>query len=332
MVDGAASDSVQEHGLIGAFVLDGKGGARRLDWEGLQTWTPADGPLWLHLHRSGEDAVNWVRSMSGLDGLTSGVLLASASRPRSTAIEDGLLVILRGVNLNPDADPEDMISLRVWAEQSRMISLRREHFQTIDAIIKTLDAGVGPKSLPDLLVAIVAGLTDRIIPVVGEIEDHLDHCEDVVANPHVESSRAELVEARREIIALHRYLSPQRQALLDLSDYTGPVLDKRHRRALKESAARLERCLADLESARARAGVIQEEIVTQQTEAVNRRVYTLTVVAVLFMPLTLFSGMLGMNVGGIPWAITANGFWIVSGVLAVMGALIFLVLRWVRWI
>jgi zinc transporter len=332
MTDGADVDKVQEHGLIGAFVLDGKGGAVRLDWQGLLNWNAADGPLWLHLHRQGEDAVNWIRGSSGLDTLTSGVLLASGSRPRSTAIENGLLVILRGVNLNPDAEPEDMISLRVWVEQGRIISLRREHFQTIDAIIQTLDAGVGPKTLADLFVAIVAGLTDRILPVVDEVGERLDHCEDVVANPHVESSRAELVDARREIIALHRYLSPQRQALLELSEYTGPVLEKRHRRALKEAAARLERCLADLDASRARAAVIQEEIVTQQTEAVNRRVYTLTVVAVLFMPLTLFSGMLGMNVGGIPWGTNANGFLIVSGILAVMGAAIFLILRWARWI
>ena len=40
-------------------------------------------------------------------------------------MDDGLLIVLRGINRNAGADPEDMVSLRIWVESDRMISVRQ---------------------------------------------------------------------------------------------------------------------------------------------------------------------------------------------------------------
>jgi zinc transporter len=92
----------QGNGLLFAYVLDGQGGGRELDWEGIRAWSPEDGVLWVHLDRTGEQARAWVSDETGIDKATTETLLMpAATRPRVQRIGDGLLVVLRGLNFNP---------------------------------------------------------------------------------------------------------------------------------------------------------------------------------------------------------------------------------------
>jgi len=52
------------------------------------------------------------------------------TRPRLEINDEGLLLILRGVNLNEQADPSDMISLPIWVDEHRLISIERERFRS----------------------------------------------------------------------------------------------------------------------------------------------------------------------------------------------------------
>lgn len=94
-----------------AFELDG---AREVDWEQSKAWTPKQGDLWLHLDRTSEPSQVWLHKDSGLPEHVVDGLLASNSRPRLEAVNGGLLLTLRGVNLNENAEPSEMISLRIW--------------------------------------------------------------------------------------------------------------------------------------------------------------------------------------------------------------------------
>ena len=118
-------------GLINAYILDGEGGGRRVGWKDIQEWTPTAGLLWAHLNLSAPEAQRWIKEESQLEDVVGDALLAEESRPRITGFDDGLLLALRGVNLNPGADPQDMVSLRIWAEKSRIITTRRRKLLSV---------------------------------------------------------------------------------------------------------------------------------------------------------------------------------------------------------
>ena len=116
-----------ENGLIVAYLLDGEGGGHRIEWDEIKTWKPERGFLWVHLCYTDSAARQWVRDQSGLDELVGEALLVEETRPRSLMTRSGLLAVLRGVNLNPGADPEDMVSIRIWIDQHRVISHRVDY-------------------------------------------------------------------------------------------------------------------------------------------------------------------------------------------------------------
>ena len=94
----------------------------------------------------------------------------------------------------------------------------------------------------------------------------------------------------------------------------------------------LTRIVEDLDAARDRAAVTQEELSSHLSEQTNKRLYVLSVVAAIFLPLGLLTGLLGANVGGMPYATHPQGFLILSGALVVVVALEVLFFRLKGWL
>lgn len=52
----------------------------------------------------------------------------------------------------------------------------------------------------------------------------------------------------------------------------------------------------------------------------------------MFLPLTFFTGLLGSNVAGIPWADEPWAFWGVAGACALLSLLILAAFARLRWL
>ena len=78
---------------------------------------------------------------------------------------------------------------------------------------------------------------------------------------------------------------------------------------------------------RERAAVTQDEVNNRLSHQMNRTVYLLTLVATMLLPLNLITGVLGINVGGIPGADNRWGFSIVVALLAALGMTMLWLLR-----
>lgn len=315
-------------GLISALVLDGAGGARGTDAAGVATWSADDGPLWLHLEREHPQTESWLHGSSGLSDLVVDALLAADARPRCTPQPGGLLVVLRGANLNPGAEPDDMISLRLWVDAHRVISLRTPKLMAAQDLRDRLESGVGPRDAGGLLTGLTAALTERIAPSVVALDDRIDDMEEALLDTCGATLRLDLNAARRQAIAFSRYLVPQREAVTRLTDLPGGPLSDDDRSRLHESANRTTRYLEDLNALRERASLIQEELLARHSDSMNRTMYILSLVAAIFLPLGLLTGLLGINVGGMPGMESPAAFFWVCVLLVVLGVLEYLVLRW----
>lgn len=322
----------EDNGLVLAYGMDGTGGGRPLSWDGVRRWKAEDGVLWVHLDRGFEAARAWLTAESGLDALACEALLAQDTRPRSAEFADGLIVILRGVNLNPGADPEDMVSVRLWIDRQRIISVRLRPLMAVRDVAAALDAGKGPCGPADFLVDVAARLVERMGPVIDDFEDRADAIEDALLESAGYAQRSQLAVLRRTIITLRRYIAPQRDVMARLVSERAPWLDDLHRMRLRETADRITRYVEDLDSVRDRAAVTQDELSSRLGEQMNRNMYVLAVVAGIFLPLGLITGLLGINVGGMPGADTTWAFAAVAAGLVALGAGELWLLKHFKWV
>lgn len=334
------SDRGQD-GLICAVVFDGRGGGTELGWDGVNRWQPGDGFLWMHMDRSNERGRRWMESHIPEEEVLR-ALLAEETRPRSVPHGEQLLVTLRGVNLNPGEDPEDMVSLRLWIGPQRIVStLRRRVFAATD-LRESLAAGTGPRDSGDFLGAIAERMIGRMGPTLDDLNDAMDAIEDNVLEevPGIKNLqdtepelRRKLVRVRQQVIALRRYLAPQRDALARLQMEQLAWLKPEHRLTLREAADHTTRYVEDLDALRDRGTVIQDELRNRLSENMNRTMYVLTLVAAILLPLGFLTGLLGINVDGIPGSEDAPlAFPIVVAGLGAVAALQIWLFRRLKWL
>jgi zinc transporter len=317
------------NGVVFACAFDGRGGAREGGFEVLED--RAAPFAWVHLDLDGEGARAWLGRSAGLDPVVAEALCAEETRPRAVAFAEGRLVVLRGVNLNPGADPEDMVALRLWIDARRAISVRRRRLVAVQDVREGLARGAGPRSAGEFLVALADRLVARMAGAIAELEDAVDALEDEVLTGESHQLRPRIAGLRRQAIALRRHLAPQREALQRLQAEPPPWLDPRGQIRLREVMDRTTRYVEDLDAAREHAAVTQEELGSRLSEQTNRRMYALSVIAGVFLPLGLLTGLLGINVGGIPGADDPLAFAEVCGLLAVLVVLQVLLYRRLGW-
>lgn len=319
-------------GLLHAKLLDGQGGARDASWAEVIDWTSDQGCLWLHFDFEEEAAREWLVNDSGLNDIASSALVAEDTRPRAINRGDNLLLALRGVNLNPGKQPDDMVSVRLWSNGQRIISTRKYSLQSTEDLLDDLDDGVGPSDAVSLLLAWIDRITWRMSGTVDNLEEQVDELEEQVVAGDTGSMRTDLTALRRQCISLRRYLAPQREAMNRLASEPIGWIGELNRLRLREINDRLIRHIEDIDAVRERTAAAQDELLTQVSEEMNRRSYVFTVVATIFLPLGFFTGLMGINVGGMPGVDDEGAFWIVVGLcVALMGGLAAL-FRWNRWL
>jgi zinc transporter len=246
-------------------------------------------------------------------------------------MQGGVMLFLRGVNLNPGADPGDMVSIRLWIEEKRIISVRLRRLLSIDDLRSSLDQGHGPTDAGEFVVALSDRLASRMAGVISDIDDEVDRLQDQVLEAESRQLRSALNDLRRVIIALRRYLAPQRDALSRMTNLKVPWIDERDLLHLREEADRVTRYVEDLDAARERAAVTQEELSNRLSEQLNSRMYVLSVVAAIFLPLGFLTGLFGINVGGIPMAENPRGFVDIVLLLFLITGIQVVLFRWRRW-
>jgi zinc transporter len=315
-----------------AYLLDGNGGAKELAMNEMAAWTPLAGTLWVHLNYSNSADVEWLTNSSGLDPLIVEALIAEETRPRTTAIGDGLLIALRGVNLNPGADPEDMVSIRLYIDNTRIVTSRKRELISMIDLIEQFNLKRGPRDTTEFLVELVDRLVLRMSDTVDQFEDRVAELEGMLLAAETRSLRKELAALRRQAIAIRRYLAPEREALSRLISEKISWLDDGSRLQLREVSDRLIRHIEDIDAVRERAAVTQEELQSRVSEQMNTRMYVLSVVAAIFLPLGFLTGLLGINIEGIPGADYPQAFLVFIGMLIAVVALQMLLFRWKKWI
>lgn len=278
----------------------------------------ADNWVWISLDPAGSGTRNWLEKDAKLDPHVVNAMLASDTRPRCLVSDAGALLILRGVNLDPAARPTDLISIRIWIENDRIITVHHRPLGAISYIQQTYEHNHGPKNPVELVVALAHRMLERMRVVVQEHEIEVDRLEDESHVGHLSKLRSRLNHVRHSIVPLRRYLAPQRDAFVVLRQAKLKWLDDWWRSHLREIADEVGRHIDALDAIRETAHIVQDTLNGRIAERTNSMLVILSIGAAAFLPLNLFVGLLGANVGGIPGGGNPYGFWGVIGVLAAL--------------
>ncbi|MEM7496995.1 MAG: CorA family divalent cation transporter [Pseudomonadota bacterium] len=264
----------------------------------------AEGPgfRWCHLQRSASAERLLLEDREIPDDL-AWALLERDTLPRAIRSGDAVAVFLRGINEARGAEPEDMISLRLCVLPDRIISLELRRLPVIDGLISDFREGKAPATIEAFVIHIVETLRAAVERELDALEAdvHLLELHSAGRSGDLgKDERAKLADMRQDAIIIHRFVAPQSSALEQLVTLAPSWLEDTA--TLREEAEGFRRIAADLESVRARGAIVSEELRAAQADRQNRSFLLLTAISVVFLPLTFLTGLLGVNLDGIPFA------------------------------
>lgn len=286
------------------------------------------GFLWLHVAGAGsgsrDDLPGYVPHMA------ASALLASETRPRCDEIDRAALINLRGTGVPNGGEHDPLVSIRVLVEARRVTSVSRNPLAALGKVEDAMRAGQLSDG-GDFVATLAQAISIELDPKIVELGDELDDCEEAIEHGDIYSLRRRIAVLRSRSIALRRFIAPDRNALAMMADLDFVWISKDDRLHLRDAADRFARMAEELEAVRERAALLHEQLTDLRTEQIDRRSLAIAVVAFIFLPLTFVTGLLGMNVSGIPFAHHPWAFWGVVAFCLVIGAAVigwFTVRQW----
>jgi zinc transporter len=318
--------------IILAYRLYGDGTASALSGEAISEGLKDDQLAWVHMDAGHEDTAPWLSAeLDYLDPFVISALTADETRPRMTQVGEGAIVILRGVNLNAGASQEDMVSIRLFIDSHRIISLQMRDVKAVGFVENNIRAGRAPNTAGDFLCQLISHLTGRFESVLSALDDLTDDAEETLLTRADTGLRQDIINIRKQAIVLRRHMSPQREAISQLRMAELDWLSEVQKRSLQESYNHVLRYVEELDAIRERAQIVKDELANMIADRLNKNTYILSVIAAIFLPLGFLTGLLGVNIGGIPGVNSPIAFAVFCLLLTILVAVQVIIFRKLKW-
>ncbi len=321
----------QHKGLLYAKRVLSNGCPAEIDLNDPNAHKPGEGILWLHMCAIDQDTRLFLNNATDLDEIVINALLASETRPRILIRKQGCMVNLRAMNLNENQNPEDMISLSLWIDEKRIITTRQRDILAIEDIKNALDQGQGPKNTGEFLTMITNRVYARMDPFIEDLDDRTSEIEEMLALRESTDvcEKTRLIRLRTAVF--RRYIMPQKVALEELIKARFSWLTEANIQCLIENHDRVMRYIETLNDIRDRAQIINDEIDKLNDARLNSTAYMFSVVATIFLPLSFLTGLMGINIGGMPGVDHTEAFWIFTLLCFIIALLQILIFKKIKW-
>lgn len=327
---------MNDYGFLFAYSLDGSGSGQELTLEEIDHYMNNNSPCWLHFDYSHPNFIDWLKQKTGFfDEWLIESLTEEGIRARTITRNEYLYTCLRSINLIQEQEEEDMVSVRVFLTSNLIITTRSRELRIVKRICSDIDQAEGPKTPVEVLSYLLDEINNELSRYIAELVDEVDSAEQSILHnfepkENLSLISSELSNIKRRVLVLKRHLSPQKDALNALYT-TQSLLLNGYRQTFQDSLNSTLRNFEELELARERCGLIQEQLKNIVAEQMNRRMYLFSLLTAVFLPLSSIGSLFGMNLGGIPGSSNSFAFALVCSLLGITSCGLLIYLKKAHW-
>jgi zinc transporter len=308
-------------GLVWGYLFETGKTPRQIECDAALHWLSAanavghSGFVWLHLSLSNAAAERWMRQSLQLADAFYESLHEGVGSTRLEVEDDMLVAVMHDVLFNLSFDAANISTVSVCMDPRLVVTARLRPLRSVDRLRATVKAGRSIRSSAELLAQLLHDQADVLVDIIRQSTARADAVEDGLLANRIATSRVELSSLRRSLVRLQRLLAPEPAAMFRLLSRPPAWLSEDDLADLRHAAEEFSAAVVDAGALTERLKLLQEELSALVNEHSNRTLVILTVVTVLALPINVVTGLLGMNVGGIPLQQHRQGFLLVVGAL-----------------
>ena len=273
---------------------------------------------WIDIHTSDLKSRDWLMNQSDIDEHAKSLLLEGVKVTRRERLDSGLFVALCGVKLRERDDK--VVSVCMLIEAKRFITVHAGPLRIMQDLRKQIESGQDPCTPIELFARMAVRYAETLENSILEISAETDEVEGRVLAEGDDPPPGVLSMLRHKALQVRRQLVPLRNLLNFIAADPSLQIDSSESSALSAALEQVIRYLEGLDDCRERAQLLHDHVEGQLAATMTRVSYNLTIVATVFLPLSFITGLLGMNVAGMPEKHDPWAFWIVCASLVVTAA------------
>ena len=245
------------------------------------------------------------------------------------------IVVFRG--LSPDATVDKIVTrpMTFFNFDKLLVTLRPADSRAIPHVKARFVnlPGKTPQSPDDLMQRIISAMVDHYLDLRAPLGRRLDDLQNRLLDPRVPfRDWVQLLESRQQIRELQNLGEEQRDAIQEWRDYRIADLSPAMHARFADILEHIERVLNHARTIEHQAEASVQLYFAATSHRTTEIMRLLTLITAIFMPLTLISGIFGMNFDVMPGLHKTYGFWLaVVGMIGVVAGML-LYFRHKRWL
>jgi magnesium transporter len=301
----------------------------RIDKGRIEQLLARDEFFWLDVESPSDDELDTLAQLLEWHPLAVEDAKEFGQRPKLDTYRSHALLVFYGVN-EPDRRTAEV---HLFVSGGSLVTVRRAPCARLEGLHEDLEPPP-PRTEESLVYRVLDALTDSFFPVLDEADEDIERLEDAIIASPDRGQLARVVELRRRLGPMRRVALDQSDMFADvrtvLEDLPGLERDPQSEDRFRDISDHLQRMSEVLDAARDRLTAALELYATTNSNRLNEVIERLTVISIVFLPLTFLVGFFGQNFGWMERHINSFAdflIWGVGGMLACVALTVLLFRR-----
>lgn len=306
---------------------------RDVDW---RTFSTSDDSLyWWDLDQPAEDEIPVLSERFHFHLLAIEDCIADIHYPKVDFYDTYLYLVVHGVDVDrTQVEGFAPKELDIFLGQTYLVTFHNKEARSIQEIMHRAEENspIFEYGLDFVLYSILDLTVGRYLPVLEDVEDQLDHHEDrIFENPEPAVLR-EILVVKRTLMRLKKTIFPQREVINHLARNEYQFVSPKTQVYFRDVYDMLYRMAEMTESFRDVSTALVETYLSTVSNKLNETMKVLTLLATIFMPLTVITGIYGMNFDNLPELHWKYGYFIIIAFMGLVTVGMMSYFKWKKWL
>jgi magnesium transporter len=321
--------------MITGFHQVGEGECREFCNAGDFTACPSPGEMvWIDLESPTPDEAEILSTVFRFHPLAIEDCWHEPQQPKVDDYGEYLFLVIHGVRYDAERDEFPTHELNIFLGANFLVTFHSFHSRSIEATQSYVrrNPHAMSRGMDFLLHHIVDKVIDNYFPKLEIIEDKIDALEAAAFTNPTPQLLTRLFELRRTVANIKRVATQEREVLVGMSRGEFPFVSKRARLYFKDVYDHLFRIVEVADNHRETMNTILQVYVSLISNQLNNTMRVLTLIATLMLPLTVITGIYGMNFDYMPELHSRYGYFVVLLIMLLLGVGMVIFFRKRKWL
>ena len=294
----------------------------------------SENEVWIDIENIGSDDVAFLEHDLKIHPIAIEEVLTPLERPEMQTFENHILLVLHAPSPNLEKGGMDTIEIDFLLGNNFIVTVRSGHIASVKDMEDRVRANprIMARGCDYMLYFMADAMVDDYLPILNAIDRRLDATQAAAATDPSSETFSDLMKLKADILEIRRATVPQLGVLRSLVRGYTDIIEVKLAVYFRSVSEHLNQVNAQLDNFREEVNSTVQVCLAVKSDQLNEVMKVLTVIAVIMMPLTLITGVFGMNFLMPGWLRSAS-MWVVTSIgMLGLGAGLFIYFKRKRWL